>query len=123
MSDCLQTQCHISIIRPSTSMKMTRFWTDYYLRYDSSIPKSIGEKESWGWEKLSLLSNIAMDLETISSRSDDDQKNKNNNTNDGKIQTSGYLLSKIEDLIEMEVQKRLKAMEKNNKKKTINFVN
>lgn len=43
--------CHVCFIKPNTSFKALRVWTDYYLRYDRTYPKSslLGELHTCAW--------------------------------------------------------------------------
>ena len=48
----IRNECLFSFIKPHTSVKDLRLWTNYYLRYDPLLPKGdlYGERNLWGWD-------------------------------------------------------------------------
>ena len=97
---------------------MTRFWSDYYLRYDKSIPKSVGEKEIWGWHQLNNFSRFAIDLQAVlhQYKMNDKEKENSEGANVGVNSASigrSLLQTKVEEIIEAEVQKRLQQRKEN----------
>jgi len=49
--------CTCSYLRPSTEMKAIKFWSDYYLRFDRSVPSGVllREADLWAWAHVAHL--------------------------------------------------------------------
>lgn len=47
----IESDCLFSFIKPNTNLKSMRLWTNYYLRFDRTVPKGdlFGESDIWAW--------------------------------------------------------------------------
>lgn len=53
----VSSSCQWSFLRPSTEMKSVKFFSDYYLRFDRSVPSAVllREADLWAWTHVSHL--------------------------------------------------------------------
>ena len=72
--ETIQKDCKYAFIKPNTNLKCIKLWTNYYLRFDRTVPKGnlLGEPSIWGWRVTHKNQNDCLKMNTVDNK--DSQK-------------------------------------------------
>lgn len=107
----IENDCLASFLKPNTSLKSIRLWTNYYLRFDRTVPKGdlFGEADIWAWNVFDQCDSCYL---PSSSSSSPERSSTSEIPTVNHIETESNEYEKLKFLLQEERKKNEMLMEK-----------